>query len=114
MSFNWKEYVRLAEFLHKQGSEECLRSAISRAYYGVFGIVRNLKGLKETRADIHSMVINSFKNSYKKDEKFVGKLLDDLRRQRNIADYDEEKVISFEDSKRCILKAKEILDKLGI
>jgi len=115
MSFNWVEYVKLAEDLQKQRGESYLRSSISRAYYGVFCIARNKKGYKNSRqSNVHWEVINAYKNSSIQDEKYVGKLLDDLRKQRNDADYDEDKTISAALAQRVILKSKIILKILGI
>ena len=54
MSFNWKEYVDLSEELMSREEESCLRSSISRAYYGVFCLVRNNKGFKNyTGSNVH-------------------------------------------------------------
>lgn len=62
MSFDWKSYIHLAEELVKRQEESCLRSSISRAYYGVFRIARNKKGYEMyKKSDIHSKVINAYK-----------------------------------------------------
>jgi len=45
MSFDWLGYIRLAENLSDELDESSLRSAVSRAYYGVFCIARNKKRL---------------------------------------------------------------------
>ncbi|HPB34258.1 MAG TPA: DNA-binding protein, partial [Caldisericia bacterium] len=87
MSFNWEKFVVLAEKLHTQKSEECYRTAISRAYYGVFCILRDLKGYdKYTKGDVHSKIIEVYKKSNDSREKWIGKILDDLRNMRNTAD----------------------------
>jgi len=113
MSFDWKEYVEVAEKLAKEENEGYLRSAISRAYYGVFCISRNKKNLKDYKeADVHWKVINIYKNSPKSRDKLVGKFLNDLRRCRNGADYDEDKEIDKGEAERAIHRAKEILKML--
>jgi uncharacterized protein (UPF0332 family) len=115
MSFDWVEYVKLAENFQKKLDESYLRSSISRAYYGIFCIVRNIKGYKDyTKADIHGKVINEYKNSDNLTEKNIGRILDELRRNRNDADYNEDKSIGKDLTERVVLKAKEILRCLGI
>lgn len=116
MNFDWKEYVKIAEDLAKNQSESYLRSAISRAYYGIFCLSRNKKRFKnyklEKGENIHWKVINEYKNSSSPNDKFVGKFLDDLRKERNDADYDEDKNINKDLAERVIYKAKEILKML--
>jgi len=118
MNFDWKDFVRLAENLMNHNDEASLRSAISRAYYGVFCISRNKKGFKNYKLkkgeNIHWIIINKYKNSHDKNEKIVGKYLDDLRRNRNYSDYDEDETIDFKRAQRVLIKTKKILDNLGI
>jgi hypothetical protein len=70
MSFDWSEYIDLAHDLRlsANGREAYLRSAISRAYYGVFILARNhlrdkdnVKGIPQI--DAHNFVILRFQNS---------------------------------------------------
>jgi len=113
MSFDWVKFIKLAENLHLQNTEECFRTAISRAYFGIFCLIRNYKGYKEyTKPDIHSKVIRSLKTSGDPNEQEIGKLIDDLRRQRNLADYNENIKINKRISERCILKANKILEMI--
>lgn len=114
MSFDWKKFIEFAEELHQQKSEEAFRTAISRAYYSVFCTLRNLKGFeKYTKSDVHSKVIGTLRTSQDKDEQWIGKTLDSLRKERNLADYNGEKLVDEETSQRCILKAEEIFKYLG-
>jgi len=118
MSFDWKEYVKLAEELSENQNEAHLRSAISRAYYGVFCISRNKKAFKNYKLkkgeNIHWMVINAYKNSPNYNDELAGKYLDELRKNRNNADYDEDKNIDKGLAERAIHKAKEILRVLEV
>ena len=46
MSFDWREYLVLAEALLQARTrlaqeEACCRAAVSRAYYAVYGVARN-------------------------------------------------------------------------
>jgi len=113
MSFNWQNFILLAEKLMQNHDEASLRTCISRSYYGVFCIARNKKGFKNYKyPDIHRKVIEEYMNSNKKEERQIGKILDDLRWWRNKADYDEDERIEHELAKRVLLKAKNILIKL--
>jgi len=119
MSFDWAEYLKLANsliFEPKEQSEEArLRSSISRAYYSVFcrsrvraGFVINLG------SDVHKSVIEKYKNSSVPREKLAGKRLDELRRLRNEADYDANKIIANQNAQRALGMAKDICRFLGI
>jgi uncharacterized protein (UPF0332 family) len=96
MSFDWRAYVELAGELlaHPQASipqEACLRSAISRAYYGVFCIARNFiisRGTIIPRVDTHKFVRETYFNSSIKAERKIGKDLRDLWHERKEADYE--------------------------
>jgi len=113
MSFDWKGYVGLAEELLKESEESCLRSSISRAYYGVFCIVRNKKGYKNyTGGNVHQKVINEYKSSVDKSEQNIGRILDNLRRSRNNADYNEDETISKDLAERSLISAKRILESI--
>jgi len=110
VSFNWLQFITLAESLSNQKTEECYRSAISRIYFGVFCLLRNKKGYKQyKKSDVHRVVISAYKNSSDKFEKIVGKLLDELRLERNDADYDDDKSITEDLVERCLSKSRAIL-----
>jgi len=113
MSFDWRKYIKLAEDLLGQGDEAHWRSSISRAYYGVFCLARNKAGYKHVKkSDVHRAVIQYYKMSSSPDDKFVGKVLDELRRNRNDADYNDDKVIDFRLAERVLFKSFKILEKL--
>ena len=115
MSFDWKDYIRLAENLITHNSEAYLRSGISRAYYGVFCITRNKAGFKNYKQpDVHREVINYYKDSKDQKKQKIGNILDQIRRFRNIADYDEDKPINSKLAQKVLIKSKDILKILGI
>ena len=91
-----------------------MRSGISRAYYGVFCIARDKKELKNYRGpNTHWHVINQYQNSNNPKEKRIGKNLDNLRKRRNDADYDEDIAIDSQSAQRVLLKANNILKALS-
>ena len=118
MSFDWKDYVDLAEDLLNRAEESCFRSSISRAYYGVFCIARNKKGYRNYKSNqgenMHWIVINAYKNSSDANEQNIGRILDKLRRSRNDADYDENRSIDKNHAERIVVSAKQILTYMGI
>jgi uncharacterized protein (UPF0332 family) len=104
MSFDWKDYIKLAEKLQNETNKNSIeeayyRSMISRSYYGVFCISRIKAGLEFYRPiprtgdpGVHEKVISYYKSSKIREEKLIGKFLDDLRKERNDADYDRTKI----------------------
>ena len=118
MSFEWKDYVDLAEDLLNRAEESCFRSSVSRAYYGVFCISRNKKNFRnytpKPGENIHWVVINAYKNSTDRNEQNIGRILDKLRRSRNDADYDESRLIERRLAQRMVISAKQILTYMGI
>jgi uncharacterized protein (UPF0332 family) len=115
MIFNWIRYIYLADELLTGTDEAYYRSAISRAYYGVFCITRDKKGYSDyKKSDAHSKVIENYAKSNDEDERVIGSILDEMRKARNLADYNSGKVISKVDAERMVYSAKYILDILGI
>ncbi|MBC7259155.1 MAG: HEPN domain-containing protein [Chloroflexi bacterium] len=98
MSFDWSEYLRLAQELVGQdvrpaGQEARLRAAISRAYYAAFCEARNCLLAEgrhlSTGHDVHRAVREEFTKSSDKMRRQISQNLDRLRNDRNKADYDD-------------------------
>lgn len=101
MSFNWIDYLTLAENLAKDPSlpgpkEASFRAAISRAYYGAFCTARNFAETNENppvfrtgKTTDHKLIIEHFSKSSDPARKKIGANLDRLRSDRNKADYDD-------------------------
>lgn len=108
MSFDWSQYLDVAQELAEQAKkapfplqEARYRASISRAYYAVFGKARNhlrhydklqepnpLIGSKGERINIHQYVRENFTSSSDEERREVGLTLDRMIQNRNIADYD--------------------------
>jgi uncharacterized protein (UPF0332 family) len=119
MSFDWKLYVELSEELIKHQKtpslhDAYLRSAISRSYYGVFCIARNLL-LKKTVyfsiEDSHKEVREHYNNAVTRKEKQIGTKLGRLWTERKSADYDADE--SF-DNERAKTAHKMAVDTLNL
>lgn len=101
MSFNWIEYLKLADYLYATNQvcssryEAHLRAAISRGYYAAFCSARNFARshdgllLRNSGKD-HADVKDFYKKNNDKNKKKIGLNLDRLRKFRNSADYDNE------------------------
>ncbi len=98
MAFNWRDYLRLAEDLCEKSTEAHYRTAVSRAYYAIFNILKIKAGYRKSDGSFHQDFINTLKIA---DDNIVDKLnisagnlrdigfdLDTLRKERNFADYD--------------------------
>jgi uncharacterized protein (UPF0332 family) len=86
-----EDFIDLAMGLSEAGSEAAHRTAVSRAYYGVFHVALQLLadagiGLPDT-AEAHRKVLFCLTNSGDDLGRKVGTRLELLRRQRNVADY---------------------------
>lgn len=125
MSFDWRLYIKLADELinfHRTKSlaESYWRSAISRAYYGVFCLSRNFlisKGIRIPRKNVHRFVIEKYKNSPDQVEKKIGVELDRLRKDRVDADYDDRKSINNSYATRSYgrsTRIQQLLENIGV
>jgi uncharacterized protein (UPF0332 family) len=100
MSFDWSDFLKLAESLARAErasslEEAALRSAVSRAYYAAFCLSRNYARDRGRialtgQARDHGIVKDYFKYSRVRDHKKIGTKLDRLRDNRNCADYDDD------------------------
>ncbi len=111
--FNWLLYLDVADYLLSRTLEEYCRSAISRAYYGVHGVIKaqlEARGLSfRRRRDSKKAVINWLKSQ--RDDHALVKLgveLDRLLAERNEADYDTNKVFSYTQAQISIARARNI------
>ncbi len=121
MSFDWKEYLNLAKYIHdKQGSdfssEASYRCAVSRAYYSAFCYALNHAvdflgySKSSTPQDDHGKLKAYFKQKRRND---IAIALDQLRQWRNLCDY-ENNVASLPDLVAgAFIKAEKIINSLA-
>lgn len=99
MSFDWSEYLSLAQELAGQSGrvanqESKYRSAISRAYYAAFCKARNYLRDVEGQAipaggKSHTYVRDEYRNNSTRTRRRIGEKLNRLRSDRNRADYED-------------------------
>jgi uncharacterized protein (UPF0332 family) len=124
VSFNWTDYLTLAENLVRDPSspgpkEASLRAAISRAYYGAFCSARSFAETKDNpplsrkgKASDHRLIIDHFAKFPDPDRKKISVNLDRLRSDRNKADYDDHLHQSNSLATISIQRAQEIIKSL--
>ena len=120
MSFDWELYVQLSgELISYQRTptlqEAYLRSAISRSYYGVFCIARNLlisKGATIPRTDTHKFIRTKYQRSPHRTEKEIGDGLRRLWRERKDADYEDRATVDIKRARTAHQLAIRVLDRL--
>src|SRR4029450_10002013 len=95
---NFREFLDVADTLAQGLTEAEWRSAISRAYYAAFHVGRiylQTLGFVVPRGEqAHGFVWLRLSNSGHVEVRRVGATLSDLRKQRNFADYDDERFLS--------------------
>lgn len=132
MNFNWKSYLEFAQNLLDEVrsswgqevdlsmQEAKMRSAISRAYYSVFCLVRNhlrdVEGYNELinlKTDVHKYIIDEIL-LVSQDQTFInlGKDLRSLRLLRNKADYDDKINGLFADLTKALKLGNTIIKNL--
>jgi uncharacterized protein (UPF0332 family) len=118
MTFDWYQYLVLAEYLYDNRDtfpdrEACLRAAISKAYYAAFCSARNYARdfdrlvLDETAQD-HGSVKKHYIRAPDPKNRQVGNSLDRLRDSRNQADYSDEIDKLEELAKAAISQSKQV------
>ena len=97
MSFDWSKFLALAEAVYEQRHtlpdlEACCRTVSNRAYYAVHQLAYHRmtqEGMPALTGDRHRNTITYFKNSGNKTRQRIGNRVDQLRDNRNKADYHE-------------------------
>ncbi len=121
MNFNWRNYLTIAYELCEQNNTEAhFRIAISRAYYAVFNILRLKAGYHNKKDVSHQDFIAELKipnnrlivslNIEEENICIIGVKLDNLRKERNFADYDGLERFDKKRTIKSLEKAKEILE----
>lgn len=113
--FDWEKFVMLASLLLVEEEEEYVRTAVSRYYYGLFGVIRryliNVKHknyLRNGGSDVHRKIYNELRFSNDSTEKHISSILNKLRLIRNSADYDD--YLDVGEFNRFFLENKKDLD----
>ena len=117
MSFDWKTFIKLAEYLIQDNNpdmdEAWIRTSISRSYYGIYGIASELirsKGIEIPPRDPHKFVREKYTTSSDDTLKKIGNRLGSLWWYRKKADYEKEIDSTQNNSKLLLFEANETID----
>jgi uncharacterized protein (UPF0332 family) len=120
MSFDWSQYLDLAQDLFSQAAnssytDASLRSAISRAYYAAYHKARSRLYDKwgitvPADATAHATVRKEFKQ---KNHKQIATTLDRMRIDRNKADYNDAVVNLSNTAKENLRRATQVISELS-
>ncbi|RZO84004.1 MAG: hypothetical protein EVA65_12760 [Oceanococcus sp.] len=112
MSFDSREFFRLADSLASDGNTESeFRTAVNRAYYSVFNRYRERTGLSEGEKEgVHTKVRELAERQF--DTRTATKLLG-LFRARVDADYYMSKPTTSVGAKQSLAKGRSLLKRLG-
>jgi uncharacterized protein (UPF0332 family) len=88
MSFDWRDYLKLAGTLASAESEAARRTAVSRAYYAAYHQAKiYLTDTTQLNGEKHEHVIAVLKHHRMRDQRDTGLQLERLKRFRESADY---------------------------
>jgi hypothetical protein len=113
-----EDFITLAGFLaalqRSDVYEACCRSAISRAYYGCYHTTKAfLEEVGLVVGEAHPDLAKDFLDSQQDDLMLIGGLLNELRKRRNVADYELERTMGFKDAEHGLGSAHQIIGKLA-
>src|SRR5579885_1520054 len=113
---DFRAYLPLAATLANGAREAEWRSACSRGYYAAFHVARRLLlgfGFRVPRADrAHGYLWLRLSNAGVAAVQRAGRLLNDLRQERNRADYDDHITITQAEAAQNVRFAEEIIQAL--
>lgn len=114
MAFSPAGFYTVAEELRlkAQADGPHLRTLISRAYYGALIEARNARNVSTQGKSGHSAVINAYDSGGAQDDA-VRDALRNLRRLREVADYEPGKNLSANDANVALASCKRVLSIVG-
>lgn len=111
------DFFKTAKRLNQLNDESDLRSAMSRAYYGVLhylcDYIVSIVGFdkKKIGTAIHKFVYECFNVCEKEEAKYIANNLSKLKQKRTDADYHLHLVLSESKCKDCIKWAQKIINQ---
>ncbi|MEA2035094.1 MAG: HEPN domain-containing protein [Euryarchaeota archaeon] len=122
MSFDWFDYINIAEILHSQGKggefeQACFRCAVSRSYYAAFIFSKKYAETKDQNFEIdggssHKRVIEYFTKNKNPRLQIIGEDLKNLKKQRINSDYKDEPKFNSLAVENWIKTSKNIIEDL--
>ena len=116
-SFDWIQYLRLAEELSTRDEEECLRSSLSRAYYCIYNLAlrrAEQNGFQRKQGEsTHAQLWRLFSGSPESECIRLGQIAIRLKDKRERADYETHYRRIDEEVQQVLSDARSFVDKLG-
>ncbi|MFQ6089637.1 MAG: hypothetical protein ACE5K0_12160 [Candidatus Methanofastidiosia archaeon] len=106
--FDPLDFFKLAKEL-AVGDEASIRTSIGRAYYASFLITRDKLELELKIPEVHQKVVEILYKKYPS----AANNLHQLRRLRNLSDYDTKAILKHTDSKRALKLASVVIEKVS-
>jgi uncharacterized protein (UPF0332 family) len=113
--FDWRGYVDLADdlLILRPNDEAAQRSALSRAYYGVFGVARDYlltkRGVAIAAFNVHYHVWATFAQAPRGVEQRIAQEGNRLKRRRDLADYEGNYARLATESSRWVARARRLV-----
>lgn len=108
-----ERYLQTAQLVREDGD---LETCVSRAYYAMFYVARELLGRMNIEPGTHQGLINQFGLRFVKEGPLparYGRMLRETRELREFAEYAEERVITSEDAERTLRDAKAFVERVS-
>ncbi|WP_431049045.1 hypothetical protein [Roseateles sp. L2-2] len=109
--FDPDEVLAVARHLWTRNDEASNRSAVSRAYYGVFLRARDLAGISQRHPKAHQWTREHYE---REGELEFAKRLGTLRRSRNHADYSTERHITRKEAEAAMNLSQQVRAELRV
>lgn len=109
MTFDPKTLIEISQELSIGNTQAHLRSVINRAYYGVFGYLRNDLRIYSEGSSVHRDVYETLIRSLSVNKKIAGKKLEGFFLKRKEADYKHHLTFPESSKEYWIKEAQEII-----
>lgn len=107
--FPSEEFLSLGDELSQRDDQASVRTAISRAYYGVFLLARSVASIQSKHSDVHRSTQAYF---YGNGAYPIADVLKAMRKLRNEADYNERLTFPQEAAESTVAMARQVHQEL--
>ena len=109
-------FLDIAQQWQASDSEAERRTSIGRSYYTLFNILRqslSSRGVPFSRREVHQQLVRYLTQCRHREATRIGETLNNLRVQRNDADYDMNITIDTRDSQVAYRRAQDAVDRFN-
>lgn len=114
MSFDWSEYLNVAErLLDAEGDSQArFRASLSRAYYALMHVAAaRLPGFRVGQEKIHSQLLREYQRRHYDEDVYIYIRLRNLKEEREKADYMPEVEFKEANVRRRVQDARDAINK---